>query len=185
MGGFVRAALVCCVFLCGTACATSVTPAPVGIAPDRVLWCSQPVMAFEDDGVSPSATITDWPTAQRVLDFAPVLPPRLPVGACLAAAGGVVRNPIFGGRFIITYELANGGALSLAESPKQQDLPAAQCSAGAAATIPIITCQQTLQGLDITLTSTQSVASLRALLATFRSGITWVPRSTPTVATTP
>ncbi|HKD75865.1 MAG TPA: hypothetical protein VKB76_10230, partial [Ktedonobacterales bacterium] len=142
-------------------CTSSAGHAPPGIAPDRVSWCGAPDVTFEDDGISPSATIKDWKHAQSLLGFTPLLPPSLPVGTCLVAAGGVVRNSTFGGRFLITYELPDHGALSLAESPKLGDIPTPQCSTGAGS---ITTCQQTQNGLDVTISSTQTATQLQSLL---------------------
>lgn len=185
MSRFACLALLVGVIGLSAGCASSGAATTAGIALDRLSWCNKPAIAFEDDGVSPSATIGDWPQAQRVLGFTPLLPPSLPVGACLASAGGAVRNPIFGGRFSITYELAQQGALSLAESPQQQVVPTPQCSAGTAAPVPLNSCHQTQAGLDITLTSTLAPAQLRTLLGELRASVAWVPRDTPTPATTP
>jgi hypothetical protein len=136
-----------------------------------------PNITFEDDGTSPSATINDWRHAQSLMGFTPLLPPSLPVGTCLAAVGGVARNPTFGGRFLITYELPDHGALSIAESPKLQDIPTPQCSSGAGS---ITTCRQTQNGLDVTISSTQTEAQLRSLLGSLHPDSAWVPRNTPT-----
>jgi hypothetical protein len=171
-----RILLCVAVTLCA-GCASDTGHTPPGIAPDRVSWCNAPDVTFEDDGTSPSATIKDWKHAQPLLGFTPLLPPTLPTGTCLAAAGGVVRNSTFGGRFIITYELPDHGALSLAESPKLQDIPTPQCSAD---TGSITTCRQTQHGLDITISSTQTAAQLRSLLASLHPDAAWVPRDTPT-----
>ncbi len=177
IAGLIRCVLLFIITALCAGCASDTNHAPSGIAPDRVSWCSAPDITFEDDGTSPSTTIKDWPHAQSLLGFTPLLPPSLPAGACLAAAGGVVRNPTFGGRFIITYELPDHGALSLAESPRLQEIPAPQCSTGAGS---ITTCRQTQTGLDITISSTQSAAQLRSLLGSLRADAAWVPRDTPT-----
>lgn len=141
----------------------------------HIPWCSQPTIAFEDDGAVPPADLTIWQQAQPLLGFAPQLPPRLPAGACLASVGGVVRNPVFGGRFTITYALPHGGALSLAETPQQRPIATPECSTGPAAATPITTCQQTRAGLNITLSSSQSADHVQAVLAQLQANVPWEP----------
>lgn len=146
-----------------------------GVALAHIPWCSQPTIAFEDDGAVPPADLTTWKLAQPLLGFSAHLPSRLPAGACLVSAGGVVRNPVFGGRFTITYALPQGGALSIAETPQQHAIANPQCSTGPAAATPITTCQQTRDGLNITISSSQSADQVRAVLAHLQVNVAWEP----------
>jgi hypothetical protein len=159
-----------------TACGSTTSTTASGIPLNQVPGCGQSIIAFEDDGVAPPAMITDWPTAAKLLGFTPLLPPRVPDGACLASGGGVVRNPIFGSRFTLTYELPYDGALSIAEVPTQQNIPTPQCSAAQpSSSATIATCQQTQHGLNITIASSLSADQIRALLATLQPRTDWVP----------
>jgi hypothetical protein len=154
------------------------TTTAAGIAPARVSWCGKPVIAFEDDGVAPPATITSWPAAQKLLGFAPLLPTQLPRNACLSSGGGVVRNPLFGSRFTVIYALPDDGALSIAEVPTQHPMPQPQCSAAQpSSTVAIATCQQTQGGINVTIASSLSADRIRALLASLRPNVAWVPGS--------
>jgi hypothetical protein len=160
------------------ACGGTTTTSQSGVALNQVPGCGQPIIAFEDDGVAPPATITDWPTAAKLLGFTPLLPPRVPTGACLASGGGVVRNPIFGSRFTVTYALPNDGALSIAEVPSQQDIPTPLCSAAQpSSSATVATCQQTQHHLNITIASSLSSDQIRSLLASLQPRTDWVPHS--------
>lgn len=154
-----------------------------GVPLSHLNWCQEANIRFEDDATTPTAILTTWDQAQAALGFAPLLPPALPSGSCLLAAGGTLHDPIFGGRFSITYRLASGAPLSIAEAQEAQPLPAIQCSANGAtgSTIAITTCRQTQGGLDITISSTQPEAQTRALLAILQPKVAWVPLTTPTV----
>ena len=170
-----RIGLLLSVALLLVACASSVAR-PSGIALGKVAWCGQPTIAFQDDGVTPAATLTDWSQASPLLGFVPLLPTRVPTGACLVSAGGVVRDPVFGGRFTIIYALPQAGALSIAETPAQQSIPTPQCSAEQTSTsTPLATCQQTLAGLNVTIFSSLSTTQIHTLLATTGPATDWVP----------
>ncbi len=175
MTHFACLAMVCL----GTACGGGSTTAS-GIAPARVAWCATPTVAFEDDGAAPPATLTQWPQAQGLLGFAPLLPARLPVGACLISGGGVVRNPIFGSRFSVNYQLAGTGALSFAEVPKPGDMPTPTCGgADPVGGVSSAYCQQTIRGVNVTLSSTLSIAETQHLMATLQATPDWVPAKMP------
>ena len=170
-----RMGLMLSVALLLAGCASSRIP-PTGIVLAHVAWCAQPTIAFQDDGVTPAATLTDWAEASPLLGFVPVLPARVPNGACLVSAGGVVRDAVFGGRFTIIYALPQAGALSIAETPSQQSIPTPQCSAEPTSTsTPLATCQQTVSGLNVTVFSSLTVTQIRALLMTAQPAADWVP----------
>lgn len=168
-----------CLVLMLTACgeASSTTS---GVAPARVAWCAPPTIAFEDDGAAPPATLTKWPQAQGLLGFAPLLPARLPVGTCLVSAGGVVRNPIFGSRFSINYQLAGTGALSFAEVPKPGDAATPTCGgADPVGGVSSAYCQQVIRGVNVTLSSTLPIAQTQQLMAMLVATPDWVPSKKP------
>ncbi len=167
---------------CGGSSASNVRPL------DRLNWCDGPSIHFIDESTTPSTTIVDWPHAQSGLGFDPLLPPTLPRGSCLQDAGGVLHDPVFGGRFTLTYQLPDSGALSIAEAQQQQPIPAVMCSSplsGATGTIHITTCRQTRNGLDIALSSTQTAAQITVQFNTLAASITWFPLSTPPLTPTP
>lgn len=148
----------------------------LNVAPSAVGWCDEPIIGFSDGGVTPNRTLTTWDDAKGLLGFDPLLPPKVPSGACLFSAGGVVRNPLFGGRFTITYQIPGSGSISLAEVPSQQDIPTPQCDdSGTSTRLSITTCQQTLSGLNVTISSSETADQIRAMLAALRPGIAWVP----------
>lgn len=149
------------------------------VALARVGWCAQPTIAFQDDGVTPAATLTQWEQARSLLGFVPLLPGRLPTGACLVSAGGVVRDPVFGGRFTIIYALPQAGALSIAETPAQQNIPAPECGTAQTGSTPLATCQQTLRGLNVTIFSSLPITRIQTLLASTQPTAGWVPTPTP------
>ncbi len=154
-------------------CAAS--PTVAGMPPSHAAWCSAPIVAFEDDGVAPAATLTAWAEAAPLLGFTPLLPQHIPSGACLASVGGEVRNPIFGSRFTIIYALPQDGALTIIETPKQQDILDPQCDTTTGASTPTATCQQTQGSLNITISSSLSVAAIRALLTALSPNVAWLP----------
>jgi hypothetical protein len=154
-------------------CAASATAA--GMPPSQAAWCGAPIVAFEDDGVAPAATLASWTQAAPLLGFTPLLPSHIPTGACLASAGGEVRNPIFGSRFTVIYALPRDGALTIIETPKQQDILDPQCDTTTGAAAPTATCQQTQGSLNITISSSLSVTTVRALLATLSQNMAWLP----------
>jgi hypothetical protein len=163
---------------CLAACGPTAKSSTSGVPLSRLAWCEHPTIAFTDEGVVPAVTITDWARARQAIGFDPLLPPTLPSSTCLVSAGGVAHDPVFGSRFIITYALANHGALSFVESPAQRTLLQPQCSAAATtSSTTIATCQATLQGIEITASGTQSAAALSAQIATLKPGIDWVPAS--------
>lgn len=146
-------------------------------------WCGMPAVQFQDEGTNPATLITVWSRVQPVLGFTLALPPQLPSGSCLVLAGGTVHDPIFGGRFSITYRLPDGGALSLAEAPQTAPLPAVTCSASTtnpSSTVMITTCRATRDGVDLTLSATDNEHQIRNWLASLQPNINWVPAKTPT-----
>ena len=167
------------VALCLLAGCNNGSSTPAGLAPAQVAWCGTPTVVFEDDGAAPPATLTQWSQAQTLLGFAPLLPARLPIGTCLISAGGVVRNPVFGGRFSINYQINATGALSFAEVPKPGDRVTPTCgSADPIDGVSTAFCQQTIQGVNVTLSSTLAIAQIQHLMATLGATANWEPAKT-------
>ncbi len=176
--GIVMMLGVCALAGCGSSSTRTSTTAPfAGIAPSAVRWCSTPTIAFEDDGTAPPSILPSWAQAKPLLGFTVELPPLIPKDACLVSGGGVVRNPTFGSRFTVLYALATTGALSIAEVPKSQDIPQPQCDAEQSGNAPIATCQQTINGLNVTISSSLTFDQVRYLLASLKPNVDWVPKS--------
>jgi hypothetical protein len=157
---------------------TTSMPPVKGVALAQLPWCSHPVIAFTDESVIPNEIIGDWATAQRRLTFVPLLPPTLPGGTCLFAAGGVVGDPIFQSRFSITYILADGSSLSIAEAPEREQIPQPICTTGQDSSLPSATCQVTNNGINVTLSGKQqTTASLQDLIKSLKPGVEWNPKT--------
>jgi hypothetical protein len=150
-------------------------------------------------------TLSDWSTIKRQLGFTPYLPASLPKGTCLALAGGSVHDPIFGGRFLITYYLPATGPLSFSEAPKTANAPShlsgnVQCSqAGADATPtatppttpatgtpvptataapPLTICLGTIANTNLSMAASMSASDLQQLYNSLQPNVEWVPQLT-------
>jgi hypothetical protein len=197
------------------ACASGPGPGPDGgVSLDQVPWCDQPSINFQDDGKLTRPMVSDWKSVKGQLGFTPYLPASLPKGSCLALAGGSIHDPVFGGRFLITYYLPKTGPLSFSEAPKSASGSNAlsdkvQCSqAGQGATpsatasgtpgaagsgtptataAPALTvCLGTISGTNVSVASAQSPADLEAMFKALQPNVEWVPQqpATPTASAT-
>ncbi len=169
-------------------------------------WCDQPAVSFQDDSKLNRPLLSDWQEVKGQLGFTPYLPETMPKGTCLALAGGSIHDPIFGGRFLITYYVPTTGPISFSEAPKSaagaSHLPdQVQCSqagvtptAGgtpsaspAATAAPALTvCLGTISGTNVSIASAQSPTSLQQVFNALKPDVNWVPRqvATPTPSTT-
>jgi hypothetical protein len=191
------------------ACASGQSTASNQLALAQVPWCDQPSINFQDDSKLTPATLTDWTSIKGQLGFTPYLPATLPKGTCLALAGGSVHDPIFGGRFLITYYLPGTGPLSFSEAPKNASTgghlaSGLQCSESTASatatpagatptasttpaptstpTAPLTICLGTVSDTNISIASAMSPAALQTLYKELQPNVEWVP---PTPKTTP
>jgi hypothetical protein len=117
------------------------TPVVTGgsLALNQVPWCDQPYIDFQDDGKLNHPILSNWAAVKGQLGFTPYLPPTLPRGACLDFASGTIHDPIFGGLFRITYNVANVGPVAFNEAPRNAGQGGAiptkfQCSTAASST---------------------------------------------------
>jgi hypothetical protein len=191
------------------ACTSGQSSSSNQLALAQIPWCDQPSITFQDDSKLTPATLTDWATIKRNLGFTPYLPATLPKGTCLALAGGSVHDPIYGGRFLITYYLPNTGPLSFSEAPKNANAgghlangvqcsqssigatpttasttPAAGATAAATSTpvAPLTICLGTLSETNISVASAMSEQELQSLYKGLKPNVEWVP---PAAKTTP
>jgi hypothetical protein len=193
------------------ACAGGQSSSSQQLALSQVPWCDQPSINFQDDGKLTPSTLTDWSTIKRELGFTPYLPTALPKGTCLALAGGSVHDPIFGGRFLITYYLPGTGPLSFSEAPKTANsgghlASGVQCSqstfgstptAGSATSTagatpaatntpaaPLTICLGTVSETNISIASAMSPQNLQTLYKGLQPNVSWVPASPQTTTPT-
>lgn len=152
--------------------------------------------------------VSDWQSVKGQLGFTPYLPESLPKGSCLALAGGSIHDPVFGGRFLITYYLPQTGPLSFSEAPKgtsgSNSLSGnVQCSQAAqsptsattpsttpnatssgtptATPVPALTvCLGTISGTNVSVASAQSPTSLQAMFKALQPNVAWVPQQAAT-----
>ncbi len=169
------------------ACAGSSKASVSGEVDIRTLsWCGSPSLLFADDSSSPSTSITSWAKVQTQLGFEPLLPPQLPRDSCLFVAGGTLHDPLFGASFSITYELPNGGTLSLAEAPVTAGVPVVPCTQKPGpGTLQITSCEQVRNSVSITISGTESSATIAKRLAGLQTGVSWLPAGTPAELPTP
>jgi len=156
-----------------TACGSSSTTRQPAL--QQLLWCSEPVLAFIDEGTVPATMLPDWQAAKGSLGFTVTLPPTLPPQTCLISAGTVTHDPVFGSRFSITYSLPDNQSLSIAESPQQQAIPKLQCSSTTGTDQIATTCQQTRDNVNITISGNQRVAQIQGLFPQLVPNVAWLP----------
>jgi hypothetical protein len=173
----------------------------VGLA--SVPWCDQPLMSFQDDGTTAQKTISDWSQVKDQLGFTPYLPATLPKGTCLALAGGSIHDPVFGGKFSVTYVLPGSGALAFSEAPKRANIsedlqcissPVPGTTPSGSSSTPTATsgpstptatpqaaaptiCQGIVQNTSVTVVGRQSASDLKNLYNNLQGNVTWVPTS--------
>ena len=180
------------------------------VALSQVPWCDQPSVNFQDDSKLTAPTLTDWNTIKSQLGFTPYLPATMPKGTCLALAGGSVHDPVFGGRFLITYYLPNIGPISFSEAPKNANVGAhisnaLQCSQSsfpttptassatptssgtvvptATAAAPLTICLGTVSETNISIASAMSQGDLQSLYKGLQPNVDWVPPGPKATAT--
>lgn len=190
------------------ACASSAGPAPdTGLTLTHVPWCDQPSINFQDDGKLTRPMVSDWQSVKGQLGFTPYLPASLPKGTCLALAGGSIHDPVFGGRFLITYYLPTTGPLSFSEAPKSTSgsnaLPdKVQCSQAAQSATPnstgsgtptptpvppLTVCLGTISSTNVSVASAQAPKDLQTMFNALQPNVDWVPQqaATPVPSATP
>lgn len=192
-------------------CASGQTSTSNQLALSQVPWCDVPAINFQDDSKLTPSTLTDWNVIKQQLGFTPYLPASLPKGTCLALAGGSVHDPVFGGRFLITYYLPGSGPLSFSEAPKSANggghlasgVQCSQSSFGSTPTTssttpaagatpeptstpaaPLTICLGTLSETNISMAGAMSTKDLQAMYKGLQPNVDWVPAGAKTPAAT-
>ncbi|MEO8955468.1 MAG: hypothetical protein ABI396_14490 [Ktedonobacteraceae bacterium] len=142
-------------------------------------------------GGSPT-TVTDWSQVEPNLGFTIYLPATLPRTACLVSVYGTLHDPIFGGNFIIGYQLADGTPISLSEAPMRTNNPTFQCTVSKAAAktssgtptatasatqVPLLLCTGARDTTNIVFSARGTEASLKQFFDALQPNIHWVPAS--------
>lgn len=139
-------------------------------------------------------TVTDWSQVQPNLGFTVYLPPTLPQATCLVSAYGTLHDPIFGGNFIIGYQLTGGTPISLSEAPVRSNSNdgAFQCTASktvsktpsatptvtaSATQVPMLLCTGARDTTNIVFSAQGSEESLKQFFDALQPNVNWVPAS--------
>lgn len=148
-------------------------------SPSQVPWCdahSSP--AFQDNSSASHTVLTNWSDVKDQLGFTVYLPSSLPKGSCLALAGGSIHDPIFGGRFQITYTLPNVGPMAFSEAPKRPNMSdKVQCLSSAADAKTTI-CEGVVNGTDVTIAARETSQQLQSVFSSLQANVDWVPQVT-------
>jgi len=151
----------------------------------KLSWCDRPFLNFFDGSSANAMPISDWDQVRGQLDFTLYLPPSLPQGSCLVLAGGTFHDAIYGSHVSITWNLPNGGPLSISEAPNRANVASnVQCAASAQDATTTV-CLGTVSGTSITLASRQSAANLQTLFHSLKPNVDWVPFGTAQLLQTP
>lgn len=142
-------------------------------------------------GGSPT-TVTDWSKVAPNLGFTTYLPSTLPRTACLVSAYGTLHDPIFGGNFVIGYQLADGTPISLSEAPLRTNTSAFQCTVSKEATktssgtptatasatqVPMMLCTGARNTTNIVFSARGSEGALKQFFDALQPNVNWVPAS--------
>ncbi len=139
-------------------------------------------------------TVTDWSQVQPNLGFTVYLPTTLPKTACLVSAYGTLHDPIFGGNFIIGYQLADGTPISLSEAPVRSNSNdgAFQCTASKTVSktpsgtptvtasptqVPMLLCTGARDTTNVVFSAQGSEESLKQFFDALQPDVNWVPAS--------
>jgi hypothetical protein len=167
------------VALAGCSLGTS-TSAPVAnqLVLSKIPWCDSVSINFIDSASVGQTSLNNWSAVATQLGFTPYLPAAFPNGTCLVLAGGTVHDPIFGGHFVITWNLPGNVPVSFSEAPKRADLGGSlQCAASAQEAGTSI-CLGTQAGTGITIASTESSSEIESLFHELQPNVDWVPADT-------
>jgi hypothetical protein len=144
----------------------------------KIPWCDSVSINFIDSASVNQSSIDNWSKVSPQLGFTPYLPNALPNGTCLVLAGGAVHDPIFGGHFVITWNLPGNIPVSFSEAPKRADLGSSlQCAASTQQANTSI-CLGTMGGTGITIASTESSSAIEAIFHELQPNVNWVPSNT-------
>jgi hypothetical protein len=135
--------------------------------------------------------VTEWSQVKQNLGFTVYLPATLPSTACLVSAYGTLNDPIFGGNFIIGYQLADGTPISLSEAPMRTNSRTFQCTTtketsktssgtptpAATTQVPLLLCTGARDTTNIVFSTRGTEASLQQFFNALQPNVNWVPAS--------
>lgn len=178
----------------GTPTATATTGATPGATATTTTTASGTPTATTTPTPSTSGsptTVTEWSQVEPNLGFTVYLPSMLPRTACLVSAYGTLHDPIFGGNFIIGYQLADGTPISLSEAPMRTNSRTFQCTTTKEASktsagtptpttttqVPLLLCTGARDTTNIVFSTRGSEASLQQFFNALQPNVNWVPAS--------
>ena len=150
-------------------------------------------------GAGTPTTVTDWNVVKADLGFTVFLPVNLPRGTCLVSAQATVRDPTFGGSFLIGYLLPDHTSITISEAPLTSQNATFQCSVSNSSTtqksgpsasatgtpqvaasptpVPLQLCSGARVTTNIVLSARRSVEYLQQTFDALQSNVTWIPVS--------
>ncbi len=173
----------------GGSSATPTATATTGATPGATSTVGSTPTATPATGLSPT-TVTDWSQVAPNLGFTTYLPSTLPRTACLVSAYGTLHDPIFGGNFIIGYQLVDGTPISLSEAPMRTTTSNFQCTVSKEATktssgtpaatasatqVPLMLCTGARDTTNIVFSARGSETALKQFFDGLQPNVNWVP----------
>lgn len=179
-----------------TGTATATATATTGATPGATGTQTATATATPTTTPTPSGptTVTDWSQVEPNLGFTVYLPTTLSRTACLVSAYGTLHDPIFGGNFIIGYQLANGTPVSLSEAPIRSNSSNGtfQCTSSKTASktpagtptvtasptqVPLLLCTGARDATNVVFSAQGSEESLKQFFDALQPNVNWVPAS--------
>ena len=171
---------------------TATTPtvtATAGTTPSATATTTTTTTPTVAGGGSPT-TVTNWAQVEPNLGFTVYLPAMLPGSTCLVSAYGTLHDPIFGGNFIIGYQMADGTPISLSEAPMRTNSRTFQCTTtkedakiptgtptATATQVPLLLCTGARDTTNIVFSTRGSQTSLQQFFNALQPNVNWVPAS--------
>jgi hypothetical protein len=161
------------------------TPPSGELALTQIPWCDSVSINFIDSSSVNQDSITSWSAVSNQLGFTPYLPTTFPKGTCLVLAGGSIHDPIFGGHFVITWNLPGNVPMSFSEAPKRAGLGSSLQCAGSTQQSKTEICLGTEGDTGITIASTESASAIQSLFKALAPNVDWLPAGTDQQQATP
>ena len=177
-GAAILVALLAALAGCSLGGSTTVATSPNQLVLTKIPWCDSVSINFIDSASVSQSSLDNWSEVAPQLGFTPYLPLAFPNGTCLVLAGGAVHDPIFGGKFVATWNVPGNIPVSFSEAPKRADLGSSlQCAASTQQSNTSI-CLGTMGGTGITIASTESSSAIESLFNSLKPNVDWVPADT-------
>ena len=177
-GAAILVALLAALAGCSLGGGTTSAPTANQLVLTKIPWCDSVSINFIDSASVSQSSLNNWSQVAPQLGFTPYLPQAFPNGTCLVLAGGAVHDPIFGGHFVVTWNLPGNVPVSFSEAPKRADLGSSlQCAPSTQQSSTSI-CLGTMGGTGITIASTESSAAIESLFQELQPNVDWVPADT-------